>query len=91
MDFKLNFVTRLESEYKYVINCDLIPFEHIPDTITKVSRDLEKLNSMIVNIETEDLVLRCQKLKVSLVGIIEYLKDKLERFLNVKLDVKCKQ
>lgn len=37
-------VKRFESEYKNVLFCDRIPSENIPDTITKVSEDLQKVN-----------------------------------------------
>lgn len=90
MDSKIiKKITLIESEYRHQLDCDLIPYQHISDTITKVTVDVEKIDSITLNCKSEDIVLRCQKLRDLLIDIIVYLKDKLEKFLNIALDVKC--
>ncbi|KAJ6639411.1 hypothetical protein Bhyg_12155 [Pseudolycoriella hygida] len=58
-----NQIKQLESKYKFVLECDLIPYEHIPDTIKEVSDDLQKINSVISKNNNNDLVNTCVKLK----------------------------
>ena len=83
---KTNNLKLLEQKYKFVLDCDLIPYENIPDTIKEVSDELFKIDSMIS--ENIDLNTACEKLKSSLIGILDYLKEKLERFLDIKVNFK---
>lgn len=73
----------LEQKYNFEsVFCDLIPYEHIPDTIKVVLGDVQSVNRMIET-DNKDILSSCEKLKVLLIDVLEYLKTKLERFLDI--------
>ncbi|KAJ6634591.1 hypothetical protein Bhyg_13166 [Pseudolycoriella hygida] len=86
-----NIVRILKQKYHFSLNCDLIPYENIPDTITEVVSDLKKVISMISKSPNEKVVTACENLKKQVTDIVQFLKEKLELFLEVKLDLKCNQ
>lgn len=92
MDSKtINLINQYVNKYKYSLHSDFIPIVHIPDTITEVSYDLNKIKLTISENTGKDSVREstCQQLKRQLIDILEYLKQKLEQFLDCKLDVKA--
>ena len=81
-------IEELKQKYEFVLHCDLIPYENIPETISEMVYDLQKIKSINSTSNDKDLVKACEKLDKTLNDITEYLKEKLERFLGIKLDVK---
>lgn len=81
-------IGELKRKYKFVLHCDLIPYENIPDTIREVENDLSQIQFIISKCEEVSICNACENLSKILNDITVYLKEKLEHFLGVKLDVK---
>lgn len=59
----------------------LIPIENIIETLNEVSGDIIQIDAIIGKNYNQSEVILCEKLKLTLTYITEYLKDKLIAFV----------
>lgn len=79
-------IKEFQRKYQFALDCDLIPYEYILETIKEVTDDLCLIKSIILT--NREIVNACEILIKKLIDILEYFKIKLEQFLDIELVLK---